>query len=53
MNENIYYTCPVGAWDCPYYNLKTSYCSLEDAIHNCDDAAYYNTDYDWDEDDFN
>lgn len=47
MNEKYY--CPVNAWDCPCWH-KDGSCDLEDAIYNCDDAAYYDTNYDWDED---
>lgn len=52
MNEKYYtYFCPASAWDCPYYNSDNGQCSLEDPIHSCDDAAYYDTDYDWDGED--
>ena len=48
MSENKYY-CPVNGWDCPYWR-KDGSCTLENPIDNCADAAWWEDDEDYWED---
>jgi len=34
-------TCPVNAWDCPYYNPNNYECGLENPAAECDDFYAY------------
>lgn len=50
MNNNTYH-CPLGDYDCPYYD-EDGFCRLgEDAIEECADAADFESLFGEDEED--
>lgn len=37
------YVCPGLSFDCPYYSQ--GFCEIDNSLEECDDYAYYNYEY--------